>query len=62
MSQKAYTTSEVAKILGVSPSTLRRYVSSGSLPEPGWTKQGLRKQRAYSEAWVDNALKWLERT
>lgn len=60
MSQ-SYSTSEAAQLLGVSPATLRRYITSGQLPEPGWTKRGMRKQREYSQSWVDDAIKWLQR-
>jgi excisionase family DNA binding protein len=46
------TTSAVAERLGVSPSTVRRYIKDNFLPEPGWGKVGRRRQRIYSEDWV----------
>lgn len=46
------TTSAVAERLGVSPSTVRRYIKDNYLPEPGWGKVGRRRQRIYSEDWV----------
>jgi excisionase family DNA binding protein len=46
------TTSAVAERLGVSASTVRRYIKDGYLPEPGWGRVGRRRQRIYSEGWV----------
>lgn len=46
------TTGAVAERLGVSPSTVRRYIKDKYLPEPGWGKVGRRRQRTYSEDWV----------
>ena len=46
------TTSKVAERLGVSPSTVRRYIKEKYLPEPDWGKVGRRRQRIYSESWV----------
>ena len=62
MSARVYTTSEVAAVLGVSAVTVRRYVATGQLPEPGWEKRGKKRQRAYTQEWVDQAVKWLQRS
>lgn len=58
-SEQSFTTSEVGEQLGVSGSTVRRYITSGLLPEPGWTRQGLKKQRKYDLRWVENAKRTL---
>lgn len=54
------TTGQVAEQLGVAPVTVRRYITSGLLPEPGWTRKGMRKQRSYSHDWVQEAQKTLQ--
>lgn len=51
-----YSTKAVADILGVAPSTVRRYISDGFLPEPGWVRVGRRRQRQYSQEWVRRAF------
>lgn len=58
-SETTYTTSEVARELGVTDGTVRRYITSGFLPEPGWHRQGKRRQRQYTEAWVKAAKRAL---
>ncbi|MFW8744934.1 helix-turn-helix domain-containing protein [Mesorhizobium japonicum] len=54
-----YSTAEAAALLGVSPSTLRRYCGDGTLPEPGWIRVGRRRQRAYSDDWIREARRIL---
>ena len=56
----SYTTSQAARILGVSPQTLRRYITSGQLPEPGWGRMGLKKQREFTQEWIDAAQQWMK--
>jgi excisionase family DNA binding protein len=56
-----YTTSEVAAMLDVSPSTIRRWLKEKFLPEPGWGRNGRRKQRLFSDAWVASARRKLEK-
>lgn len=50
-----YSTKEVAGQLGVAEGTVRRYITDGFLPEPGWISRGRRRERRYSEAWVSAA-------
>jgi DNA-binding transcriptional MerR regulator len=57
--QTGLTTAAVAARLGVSPSTVRRYIKENYLPEPGWGKVGRKNQRVYTEAWVRAAEKKL---
>lgn len=52
---QTYTTSEVARELGVTDSTVRRYVTTGFLPEPGWHRRGKRRERRYTEQWLTAA-------
>lgn len=47
-----YSTAEVAALLDVSPSTVRRWIKEGFAPEPGWAKSGRRKQREYTDGWL----------
>ena len=53
--EPTYSTSEVAAALKVSPATVRRWMKEGFLPEPGWTKTGRRRQRAYGAGWLADA-------
>ena len=55
MDATRYSTSEAAAQLGVSPSTLRRYLKEGFLTEPGWGRVGRRRQREYDETWIQAA-------
>lgn len=49
------TTAAVAAALGVSASTVRRWITTDYLPEPGWTHHGRRRQRAFTDAWLQGA-------
>lgn len=57
---QTYSTSEVARLLGVTDATVRRYVATGFLPEPGWVRVGRRRHRQYSKSWVENARRKLD--
>lgn len=46
---------EVAERLGVAPSTVRRYIANGLLPEPAWTSRGRSRQHQYDLDWVTRA-------
>jgi DNA-binding transcriptional MerR regulator len=52
-----YKTSEVAARLRVAPTTVRRWINDGFLPEPGIWAQGRKRERSYSESWVVSAEK-----
>jgi len=53
-------TADAAAALGVSDSTVRRWISSGYLPEPGWSRKGARKARAFDRKWIDAARKKID--
>jgi len=46
------TSGTVAEQMGVSRSTLQRWLATGVIPEPDWVSSGDRRARIYSDAWA----------
>ena len=54
-----YAPAEAAKLLGVNPSTLRGYIAKGVLPEAPMIRVGRRRQRGFTEKYIEAARETL---
>lgn len=57
--ERFWRTKKVASILDVHPNTVRNWILSGELDEPGWGRRGKRKERHYTREWIEQAAKKL---
>lgn len=51
---------QAAHRLGVAPGTLRSWILSGAVPEPGTVRVGMKTQRRFSDEWLKAAQQALE--